>query len=55
MGQYLDQAMATLRQARAKTTFFMGAQGVRLLKSDRDLEPLRSRDDFRRFLSQIEE
>ncbi len=55
VGQYLDQAMASLRRARAKTTVFMGAQRgsiweVKIATSSR----CGSRGDFLDF-SQIEE
>jgi serine/threonine-protein kinase len=53
-GQYLDRAMALLRKSRDTTPLFKSAQGVELLRKDADLEPLRPRDDFQRFLTQVE-
>jgi hypothetical protein len=54
-GKYLDRAMALLRKVKDTTPLFTSAQGVELLRKDADLEPLRRRDDFRQFLTQIEE
>jgi serine/threonine protein kinase/tetratricopeptide (TPR) repeat protein len=54
-GQYLDRAMNLLRRAKAAREHFNSAQGVRQLKTDSDLDPLRSREDFREFIAQVEQ
>jgi tetratricopeptide (TPR) repeat protein/tRNA A-37 threonylcarbamoyl transferase component Bud32 len=47
--EYADRAMATLRQAAAH-----GYRGAAHVQKDPDLDPLRSRDDFRRLLDELE-
>jgi tetratricopeptide (TPR) repeat protein len=54
-GQYLDRAMTILRKARDTTPLFKSAQGLARLRNDPDLTPLRPRDDFQRFLTQVGE
>jgi hypothetical protein len=46
---YADQAMQMLRHAIAK-----GYKDVEQLKKDKDLDPLRSRDDFQKLLAELE-
>jgi hypothetical protein len=46
--QYADRAMDFLRQAVAK-----GFQNGKLLKTDPDIAPLRSRDDFQKLAEQV--
>jgi hypothetical protein len=53
-GQYLDRAMILLRKVKATTGHFNSAQGVNDLRTDRDLDPLRQRVDFRQFVAQVE-
>jgi hypothetical protein len=45
---YSDQAMAALRRA-----FQNGCQDAAHLKTDRDLDALRDRDDFRKLLARL--
>jgi hypothetical protein len=47
--QYADRAMDFLRQAVAK-----GLQNAAVIKNDPDLAPLRSRDDFRKLVQEVE-
>jgi tetratricopeptide (TPR) repeat protein len=47
--EYAGRAMTTLRQAVAK-----GYKNAAHLKKDRDLDPLRSRDDFQKLLADLE-
>jgi tetratricopeptide (TPR) repeat protein len=54
-GQYLDRAMTILRKARDTSPVFKSAQGLARLRNDPDLTPLRPRDDFQRFLTQVGE
>jgi serine/threonine-protein kinase len=49
-GSYAEQALAALRQALAK-----GYKDLANLKKDKDLDPLRSRDDFRKLLAKLEQ
>ena len=51
--QYLDRAMAALGKAKTMRVF-ESAQGINLLKTDNSLDPIRPRDDFRKFLAQVE-
>jgi len=51
--QYLDRALAALGKAKTMRVF-ESAQGINLLKTDNSLDPLRPRDDFRKFLAQVE-
>jgi serine/threonine-protein kinase len=46
---YGEQALAALRQARAN-----GYKDAAHLKTDRDLDPLRQRDDFKKLLAELE-
>jgi tetratricopeptide (TPR) repeat protein len=46
---YGDQAVQTLRQALAK-----GYKDIAHLQKDKDLEPLRDRDDFKKLLAEVE-
>jgi serine/threonine-protein kinase len=47
---YAEQALAALRQALAK-----GYKDLAQLKKDKDLDPLRSRDDFQKLLAGLEQ
>jgi hypothetical protein len=47
--QYADRAMESLHQAVAK-----GFQKTAVLKSDPDLAPLRSREDFQKLVQELE-
>ncbi len=46
---YGDQAMQSLRQALAK-----GYKDAAQIKKDKDLDPLRQREDFRKLLGELE-
>jgi hypothetical protein len=48
-GQYADRAMDYLRQA-----FANGFQNAALLKGDKDLDPLRAREDFQKWARDVE-
>jgi serine/threonine protein kinase len=47
--KYVDQALETLRQA-----ISAGFKDVEHLKKDKDFDPLRSRDEFKKLLSELE-
>jgi tetratricopeptide (TPR) repeat protein len=49
-GRYADRAMESLRQAVAK-----GFQSAPAMKSDQDLAPLRSREDFQKLVREVEQ
>jgi hypothetical protein len=51
--EYAGQALALLRRARA-AGFFQDRRKVAYLKKDPDLAPLRSREDFRKFVAELE-
>src|SRR5205085_11428573 len=51
--EYAARAVELLRQARAGG-FFRPAENVDLLKQDPDLDPVRSRDDFKAFVGEVE-
>ncbi len=46
---YADQAMATLRDALAK-----GYKDADRMRTDKDLDPLRSREDFKMVVAELE-
>jgi hypothetical protein len=48
--QYADRAMESLHQAVAK-----GFQNAAALKSDPDLAPLRSREDFQKLVQEVDQ
>jgi serine/threonine protein kinase/tetratricopeptide (TPR) repeat protein len=50
---YAGQALALLRRAR-DAGFFKKKAIIRRLKQEADLEPLRSREDFRKFVAELE-
>jgi hypothetical protein len=50
---YAGQAMALLRRAQA-AGFFKNRANIEHLKRDTDLEPLRSREDFQKFVAELE-
>jgi hypothetical protein len=50
--QYAGRAVALLRQAR-QAGFFKDAAAVDLLEKDSDLEPLRSREEYRKLLAEL--
>jgi tetratricopeptide (TPR) repeat protein len=50
---YAGRALALLRRARA-AGFFQDRRKVEYLKKDPDLAPLRSREDFRKFVAELE-
>jgi tetratricopeptide (TPR) repeat protein len=50
---YAGQALALLRRARA-AGFFKDRQQIERLRHTPDLEPLRTREDFRRFVAELE-
>jgi hypothetical protein len=50
---YAGQALALLRRAQA-AGFFKERKQVEQVKSTPDLKPLRSRDDFKKFVAELE-
>jgi serine/threonine protein kinase len=50
---YAGQALTLLRRAQA-AGFFKGRANIAELKRDNDLEPLRSREDFQKFVAELE-
>jgi hypothetical protein len=50
---YAGQALALFRRAQA-AGFFQDCRTVEYLKKDPDLAPLRSREDFRKFVAELE-
>jgi hypothetical protein len=50
---YAGQALALLRRAQA-AGFFQGRAQVEHMKKDPDLEPLRRREDFKKFVAECE-
>jgi serine/threonine-protein kinase len=52
-GQYADRALRLLARAKAEGHFRSPAN-VTWLKEEKDLQPLRQRDDFRAFLAELE-
>jgi hypothetical protein len=53
-GRYLDRAMELLREVKT-TGYFKLAHPVHVLKTDKDLDPLRQRDDFQKLLQEVEQ
>jgi tetratricopeptide (TPR) repeat protein len=51
--EYVGQSLSLLRRARA-AGFFKDPGAVERLKKDPDLQPLRSREDFRKFVAELE-
>jgi tetratricopeptide (TPR) repeat protein len=52
--KYLERAMSLLFEAE-RNGFFKQAQGISLLQSDHDLDPLRQREDFQVLLRKMED
>jgi len=51
--KYLDRAMALLIDA-DKDGYFKQAQGISVLQTDHDLDPLRQREDFQKLIRRLE-
>ena len=51
--QCADRALDLLGQARA-ARFFNVSGNLKYLKTEKDFDPIRSRDDFKKLLSEVE-